>query len=178
MFINRCIYDGKPIFFPIDNEISIVFGQNGSGKTLLLQELYQYFLDQKQNVIYLPDERIFDITEGEALRIIYQEKMKNPNNIFDKYDVNVDLLDLSSQEWNYIRSGHMQIVYMCCKVLSASENTVVLIDEPERNLHLEFQQTLISDLMAIPQITKIVAATHSPAVICEKWVDIKDCFLT
>lgn len=49
-------------------------------------------------------------------------------------------------------------------------NTVVLLDEPELSLHLEWQSRLLSDLMAIVQLSRLDAlvATHSPSIVGER----------
>lgn len=46
-------------------------------------------------------------------------------------------------------------------------NTVVLLDEPELSLHLEWQSRFLSDLMAIVQLSGFDAlvATHSPSIV-------------
>ena len=49
-------------------------------------------------------------------------------------------------------------------------NTVVLLDEPELSLHLEWQTRFLSDLMAIVQLSSFDAlvATHSPSIVGER----------
>lgn len=49
-------------------------------------------------------------------------------------------------------------------------NTVVLLDEPELSLHLEWQTRFLSDLMAIVQLSGFDAlvATHSPSIVGER----------
>lgn len=46
-------------------------------------------------------------------------------------------------------------------------NTVVLLDEPELSLHLEWQSRFLTDLMAIVQLASFdaVVATHSPSIV-------------
>ena len=46
-------------------------------------------------------------------------------------------------------------------------NTVVLLDEPELSMHLEWQSRFLSDLMAIVQLSGFDAlvATHSPSIV-------------
>ena len=49
-------------------------------------------------------------------------------------------------------------------------NTVVLLDEPELSLHLQWQSTFLSDLMDIVQLSSFDAlvATHSPWIVGER----------
>ena len=49
-------------------------------------------------------------------------------------------------------------------------NTVVLLDEPELSLHLEWQSRFLSDLLAIVRLSSFdaVVATHSPWIVGER----------
>lgn len=56
-------------------------------------------------------------------------------------------------------------------IFNASENTLILIDEPELSLHIKWQLDYIDDLLKIIDRTKFsaVLATHSPQIIHDKW---------
>ena len=49
-------------------------------------------------------------------------------------------------------------------------NTVVLLDEPELSLHIEWQNRFLSDLMAIIELSSFdaVVATHSPDIVGDR----------
>ena len=49
-------------------------------------------------------------------------------------------------------------------------NTVVLLDEPELSLHIEWQNRFLSDLMAIVELSSFdaVVATHSPDIVGDR----------
>jgi predicted ATP-binding protein involved in virulence len=56
--------------------------------------------------------------------------------------------------------------------------SLILIDEPELSLHIEWQQQFLKDLAAITQIANfdVVIATHSADIIFDRWdltVDLK-----
>lgn len=55
--------------------------------------------------------------------------------------------------------------------LNASENTLILIDEPELSLHIKWQLDYVDELLQIISATKFsaVLATHSPQIIHDKW---------
>lgn len=56
-------------------------------------------------------------------------------------------------------------------IFNTSENTLILIDEPELSLHIKWQLSYIDELLAIIKSTNFSAilATHSPQIIHDKW---------
>lgn len=56
-------------------------------------------------------------------------------------------------------------------IFNASENTLILIDEPELSLHIKWQLDYVDELLQIISATKFsaVLATHSPQIIHDKW---------
>jgi ABC-type lipoprotein export system ATPase subunit len=72
----------------------------------------------------------------------------------------LDLSDLSS--------GEQQIIFLAYQLtIGAEHNALILIDEPELSLHLEWQKTFVSLLDRIGKQTKnnYLCATHSPAIV-------------
>jgi len=51
------------------------------------------------------------------------------------------------------------------------KHCVLLMDEPEVSLHIEWQQQLISLVRQLNPNVQIVLTTHSPAVIMNGWMD-------
>lgn len=56
-------------------------------------------------------------------------------------------------------------------IFSTSENTLILIDEPELSLHIKWQLSYVEELLDIIKVTgfSAVLATHSPQIIHDKW---------
>lgn len=56
-------------------------------------------------------------------------------------------------------------------IFNASENTLILIDEPELSLHIKWQLDYVDELLQIISATKFsaVLATHSAQIIHDKW---------
>lgn len=73
----------------------------------------------------------------------------------------LSLNDLSSGERGYILAG---LAFCFC----ATDNSLVLFDEPENSLHPEWQSRIIQDLDRVLERTRsaatIVVATHSPLI--------------
>lgn len=56
-------------------------------------------------------------------------------------------------------------------IFKAQGNSLVLIDEPEMSLHIEWQQAFLSDLLQITRLNEcqVIAATHSPDIVHGNW---------
>jgi len=75
---------------------------------------------------------------------------------------------------NLLSSGEQhEIVLLLDLIFFSSPGTLVLIDEPEISLHIDWQREFLSDVEAIGKAAglKFVLATHSPAIIGNR-VDI------
>jgi len=70
-----------------------------------------------------------------------------------------------------LSSGEQHEIVMLFHLLfRISENTLVLIDEPELSLHIDWQRRFLPELLAIAARTQIDAlvATHSPNIVGER----------
>lgn len=90
------------------------------------------------------------------------------------------LFNLQDEESNNIlfsalSSGERQLVYILLKaIISLAEKdklTVLIMDEPEISLHLNWQEKLLNCLNNISPKTQIILATHSPAIVMNGWMD-------
>ena len=71
-----------------------------------------------------------------------------------------------------LSSGEKQMLTILMTVLLEDrDHTVLLMDEPEVSLHLEWQQVLISTIRRLNPNVQIILTTHSPAIIMNGWTD-------
>lgn len=56
-------------------------------------------------------------------------------------------------------------------LFNVSSNSLILIDEPELSLHVEWQEKFLNDLLEITKINGFdtLIATHSPEIINDRW---------
>lgn len=69
--------------------------------------------------------------------------------------------------WSSIRvmsSGERQLLTMLYAVTKMSMDSLVLIDEPELSLHIDWQEELLSKMMAQLGGRQIIVCTHSPSI--------------
>lgn len=81
----------------------------------------------------------------------------------------------NQQELNFsnLSSGERQLIYMLVQVaLNATEtdkSSIILMDEPEISLHLDWQENFINQLINLSPNTQFIIVTHSPAIIMNGW---------
>lgn len=75
-------------------------------------------------------------------------------------------------ELNQLSSGEQhEVVILYELIFKATQNTLVLIDEPEISLHITWQKEFLNDLLRIIKIQNIqvIIATHAPSIINDRW---------
>jgi predicted ATP-dependent endonuclease of OLD family len=159
------IFDAYEVSFPLENKLSIVIGENGTGKTQILKALKRHFEEENKKVIYLGDNHL-----SKEMRNIDDNVMKQES-VFKKYDIQSDKLDIKDMEGEFIYSGKVQLANLFCLLQqSRKEKVIVVIDEPERNISLGHQSAMLEDILKYPNVEKLIVSTHSPEIL-SKWYD-------
>ena len=71
-----------------------------------------------------------------------------------------------------LSSGEKQMLVILLTVLVQDKQPcVLLMDEPEVSLHIEWQQRIISIIREMNPQAQIILTTHSPAVVMGGWMD-------
>ncbi len=71
-----------------------------------------------------------------------------------------------------LSSGEKQLlVIMLTALVQENRPGVLLMDEPEISLHIEWQQRLITLIRTLNPNTQIILCTHSPAIVMDGWID-------
>lgn len=71
-----------------------------------------------------------------------------------------------------LSSGEKQVlVILLTALVEDRQPYVLLMDEPEVSLHVEWQQKLITMIRQLNPNVQIILTTHSPAVIMNGWMD-------
>lgn len=88
--------------------------------------------------------------------------------IFDKAHFRVDIWHNTLKEklsWGNLSSGEKQIVSIFSKlILGDYKKTIILIDEPELSLSIEWQKKFLPDILETDRCSQLLAITHSPFV--------------
>lgn len=71
-----------------------------------------------------------------------------------------------------LSSGEKQmLVILLTALVRNGSRSVLIMDEPEASLHIEWQQKLISMIRELNPKLQLILTTHSPAVIMDGWLD-------
>jgi len=88
--------------------------------------------------------------------------------IYDEANVEISILqtrDNSPIELKNLSSGEKQIISLFSKIyLESSKDFILLFDEPELSLSLEWQRMLLPDILRSGKCKLLLAATHSPFI--------------
>ncbi len=109
------------------------------------------------------------IEHAERPRKRLQELVENfvtgPKEIqFRPGDIVVTAADDTHIELAFLSSGEKQLLRMLVAGID-SQDEVMLIDEPELSLHIDWQRDLLGALETLTQETQVIVATHSPEVM-------------
>ena len=69
-----------------------------------------------------------------------------------------------------LSSGEKQfLIVMLTVLLQREEESILIMDEPEISMHLDWQRSLLSNIKFLNPHCQIILATHSPGVIMDGW---------
>lgn len=75
-------------------------------------------------------------------------------------------------DFDKLSSGERQLVYIFLKVIrSKHKKSIILMDEPEISLHLNWQENLIDEIVILNPDAQIIIVTHSPAIVMKGWIN-------
>ncbi|GGA96361.1 AAA family ATPase [Puia dinghuensis] len=88
--------------------------------------------------------------------------------IYNESKVTIDIVNQNSDqsiELRNLSSGEKQIISMFSKIIfNKAENLIVLFDEPELSLSLEWQRKLLPDILKSKKCKLLLSVTHSPFI--------------
>jgi predicted ATPase len=127
-----------PLVFVLSNLVDVYLEQKETDDSIkLFIDVANHYLVNKE---FVYDENNVDIQ-------VVNRKTKSP----------VDLENLSS--------GEKQLVSLFSKLyLDKANDYIIIFDEPELSLSIEWQETLLPDILKSGKCNFLVAATHSPFI--------------
>lgn len=68
-------------------------------------------------------------------------------------------------------SGEQAVVRLFYHIMTHPEASVLVLDEPEISLQMEWQRVLLEEVLHLSPGLQVLVATHSPAVVMDGWID-------
>lgn len=220
--INISIWNNRKVQFSAHQDVNIIMGINGSGKTTFLSNLYNSLTEKKkdtEDVVYLPsidnismrDKRktatalsqdleyyIYDMKTGPSLMSLRMSMIDSPENkqvelrariadfqnaVNSLFALTHKRIEIEGSKFSVVTdngtlpvgalsSGEMQILLILLRVfLLNGRGAVVLIDEPENSLDIDWQFDLVNLLVRLNPNAQFFITTHSPALFGDGWGD-------
>jgi len=136
-----------------ENEIQY----NNYKQILLFQEIINSFLNHTNKEIIIDDVLI----QNPKVSFIIKFKDKN---IDTPVDENEELEFISK-----LSSGEKQILIIFLNIVVQGENPfILLMDEPESSLHVEWQAILIKNIKKLNSSIQMIIATHNPIILLDR----------
>ena len=106
---------------------------------------------------------------NEFLSMINKE-IKREHNKFVIINKNTNL----ELDWFDLSNGERYLLNLLLKICLSKENqqNFILLYEPEKHLHLDWQEILISRMIKLNPNAQFFIKTHSPAIIMNGWIDM------
>jgi len=140
------------------NDVTIVGGINGSGKTLLLEAIVERARKEGVPCLYIPALEAY--------------KYNFSDNAVDACQKNFKYFDKKPPE--HYGMGERFLLGMIQKVLDFSSNNeaggMIVIDLPETGLHPGWQRKLVDIIRKLSGKKQLAIATHAPSIIQEGWI--------
>lgn len=121
--------------------------------------------DQQAAAELTKPKKLFQDLIDDLFTVTAKSINRTSNEIFfDQYGETISPYMLSS--------GEKQIlVIMLTALVQENKHCVMLMDEPEISLHIEWQQRLVNIIRTLNPNAQIILCTHSPAIIMDGWAD-------
>lgn len=146
-----------------------------------LESEYAYYLSDltKQITTRIQQNGQVNMTDLEDINAhnntfigIINRAFANTNKTFDttqsklQFKLGEDLLESNKR----LSAGEKQfLIVMLTVLMQRKEERILIMDEPEISMHLDWQRTLIENIQTLNPNCQIIIATHSPGVIMDGW---------
>lgn len=135
-------------------------GSTNATLIYFLSQMFEIFLDQKRS-----DEALNNFSK------MCSKYFVNKKMIYDEKDLSVKIICRDSGneiKLNELSSGEKQIVSLFSMLLlEQNKKFAVFFDEPELSLSVEWQKTIIHDLISTKNCSLLIAMTHSPFIFTD-----------
>ena len=100
-----------------------------------------------------------EFLEGKKIEVYGQTSSSLESGVGISFEDGVSAGGLTS-----LSSGERQIITLIYAVTHMSQQDIVLIDEPEISLHLDWQRKLLNKMSAQLPTQQVIVCTHSPSI--------------
>ena len=162
---------------PLRNDMSSSLGQQLG----VLESEYAYYLSDlsKQLSVLIHQAGKVDMDDMKKIYAhndmfveIINEAFKRTNKTVDttKSKLQFKIGDELLESNKCLSSGEKQfIIIMLTVLLQRNQESILIMDDPEISMHLDWQRNLIKNILRLNPNCQIILATHSPGIIMAGW---------
>lgn len=136
-----------------------------SGEIFTKHDPLIYFLS---NLVLIYDQQRDMDNKIKGFATVCNNYLREKQVVYNESLVEISIIDKRSGTalpLSALSSGEKQIVSLFSRIyLETEKNLVVLFDEPELSLSIEWQRRLLPDILASGKIAFLLAVTHSPFI--------------
>ncbi len=187
LFFSRLKQGGRFLFGPYYDRVEIpdidkVYSEGASSDTS--NKFLNYFLSKLNTVIQatrsiegLVEEFVNHCNAYLSARDISTELNERAESLaaarddkrlhIDRMSLQVDVVSVATNRkvpMDSLSSGEKQMISLFARLYLYAGKKIVLIDEPELSLSIDWQRKILLDVVSAPTCSQIVAITHSPFV--------------
>lgn len=158
------IYSGDDISAESNKFLTYFLGQLNTvmQKTRDVEGVVEEFIENCNRYLSVQDDSI-SAYEGERRNQFVDDKILK----LDRRNLKVSVQSVSTRRkipLNSLSSGEKQMISLFARLYLYSGKKIVLIDEPELSLSIDWQRKILVDIINAPSCVQVVAITHSPFV--------------
>lgn len=112
---------------------------------------------------FTADEKFCDIID-DYLKLTRKTIVRNTS------EVQFSLPSGKTISFPMLSSGEKELLKIMVLASFATQQDVIILDEPENSLHFDWQKNLVSSILELSSGAQIILSTHSPAIIMNGWV--------
>lgn len=144
-----------------------------------LKKVLSLYIDDMENKISIFDgfyERLATFDQFISKKVLSDKTIRlNPKKGISVYNSNLKEIPLHK-----LSSGEQNLIILYYKLAFGSERgSLLLIDEPENSLHVAWVNQMLDDFLNMSERLEcqIMLATHSPALIDDRWDIVHDLYI-
>ena len=131
------------------------------------QERYHPLVFVLSNLIDVYDEQKETDESIKSFIKVANKYLVKKEFIYDENNVEISVINKKSKKivtLENLSSGEKQLISLFSLLYLEEENYIVIFDEPELSLSIEWQEMLLPDMLKSGKCSFLVAATHSPFI--------------
>ena len=163
---------GNDYKWQLNSDVNILIGANGTYKSTILQIIdsdYHSIGNSKwlysDYLLECPNLKV-EITKDNPIKVNFEDEVDELKDKFSRADKLIKEIIPSYKSYQECSAGQRSLLS-----IFACKGDIVILDNPENNLHIDWQRNLIKWIRELNPTCQIILTTHSPTIYYQGWID-------